>query len=134
MNAAVIKIKYADPPRDGKKQATIKTIDNQIYGVWPDKFGLLQPGRTYNVEFSERTFKGKSYRTIIKCEPAADVEERTSIETQTKQHASQNYNEAEFVARLLAASIQACAVGHKEEALIAEARMLRSVYRETFKP
>jgi hypothetical protein len=119
---------------------------NQIYGVWPDKFGLLQPGRTYKVEFSERKFNGKNYRTITKCEPAADprsesgagVEERTNDRGSESQRGSPNHPttntqmEAEFVARLLAASISACAVAHTQEALIAEARMLRSVWRGVF--
>jgi hypothetical protein len=133
MNAAVIKIKYANPPKDGKKQASVRTEDNQIFGVWPDKFGLLQPGRTYQVEYKERVFEGKTYRTIVKCEPVKDVEEPPSGLAQSSQRSSQKDGEVEFVARLLAASISACAVAHKEESLIAEARMLRSVYREAFK-
>lgn len=133
MNAAVIKIKYANPPKDGKKQATIKTEDNQIFGVWLDKFGLFQPGRTYKVEFSERAFNGKTYRTITKCEPAAAVEEPPSSLAQQSQRSSPKDLEAEFVARVLAASIQACAVGHKEENLITEALMLRRVYHQAFK-
>jgi hypothetical protein len=132
MNAAVIKIKYANPPKDGKKQPTVRTDDNQIFGVWPQQFGLLQPGRTYKVEFSEREYQGKTYRTITKCEPTKDVEETPSGLAQQSQRSSQKDAETEFVARLLAASISACAVAHKEDALIAEARMLRSVYRQTF--
>lgn len=126
MNAAVIKIKYANPPKDGKKQATVKTDDNQIFGVWPKEFGLFQPGRVYRVEFSERPFNGKTYRTITKCEPVA--EEAAPADGVT----SKAFSEQEFVARVLSASIAACAVGHKEEALIAEAKMLRSVYRAAF--
>lgn len=132
MNAAVIKIKYADPPKAGKKQATIKTEDNQIFGVWPKEFGLFQPGRTYKVEFSERSFNGKTYRTISKCEPLADVEERPSIEAQTKQHSSQSISEAEFITRLLAAGIKCGGTVHSEPAMIAEIKLLRSVYRQTF--
>jgi hypothetical protein len=133
MNAAVIKIKYADPPKDGRKQATVKTEDNQIFGVWPKEFGLFQPGRIYRVEFSEREWKGKTFKTITKCEPVLDVEETPSGLAQQSQRSSQKDAETEFVARLMAASISACAVGHKPENLIAEALMLRSVYREAFK-
>lgn len=133
MNAAVIKVKFANRPKDGKKQATISTEDGQIFGVWPDKFGLLQPGRTYKVEFKEREFEGKTYRTIIKCEPAAAVEEPPSSLAQQSQRSSPKDAEQEFVARVLAASIQACAVGHTEQDLIAEVKMLRSVYQQGLK-
>lgn len=132
MNAAVIKIKYADPPKSGKKQATIKTEDNQIFGVWPKEFGLLRPGQTYKVEFSERPFNGKTYRTITKCEPAAAVEESTSGLAQSSQRSSQSINEAEFVTRLLAAGIQCGGVVHSEQSMVAEVKLLRSVYRTTF--
>ncbi len=132
MNATVIKIKYADPPKEGKKQATVKTEDNQIFGVWPKEFGLLRPGQTYKVEFSERKFQGKTYRTITKCEPVAVVEEPPSGLAQQSQRSSQLNAEQEFVARVLAASIQACAVGHTEAALLAETRLLRAIYRQGF--
>lgn len=131
MNAAIIKVKFADPAKAGKKQATIKTEDGQIFGVWPDKFGLLRPGQTYTIEFSEREYQGKTFRTITKCAPAAVVEEPPSSLAQQSQRSSPSNYEAEFVARILAASIQACAVGHTEQSLIAEVRMLRSVYRQT---
>jgi hypothetical protein len=127
MNAAVIKIKYADPPKDGKKQATIKTDDNQIFGVWPKEFGLLQPGRTYKVEFSERPFQGKTYRTITKCEPVA-----TEIPSGASQ-SPQSVSEAEFVTRLLAAGIKCGGVVHSEQSMIAEVTLLRSVYRNCFR-
>lgn len=132
MNAAVIKIKYADPPKDGKKQATIKTDDNQIFGVWPKEFGLLQPGKTYKVEFSERPFNGKTYRTITKCEPVAAVEEPASGLAQQSQRSSQIVSEAEFVTRLLAAGIKCGGVVHSEQSMIAEVKLLRSVYRTAF--
>jgi len=132
MTAAVIKIKYANPPKEGKKQATVKTDDNQIFGVWPKEFGLLRPGQTYKVEFSERAFNGKTYRTITRCEPVSDVEEPPSGLAQQSQRSSQSNGEQEFVARVLAASIQACCVSHTQEALTAEAKMLRSVYRQVF--
>lgn len=70
MSAATIEVKFADPPKDGKKQGTVKAANGEVYGVWPDKLGLLRPGLTYEVEFTERTYQGRTYRTITKCKPS----------------------------------------------------------------
>ena len=127
VNAAVIKIKYADPARPGRKQATIKTEDNQIFGVWPKEFGLFQPGKTYKVEFSERAFNGKTYRTISKCEPLPDEPTQPAAKA-----GDGSISEAEFITRLLEAAIKCGGVVHSESSMIAEIKLLRSVYRQTF--
>lgn len=127
MNAAVIKVKFANAPKEGKKKATIKTDDDQIFGVWPRQLGLFQPGRSYKIEFEEHDWQGRTYRTITKCEPATDA--APSNESGSASNAA--LGEAEFVTRILAASIQACCVGHMPQAIAAEIRMLRGIWRET---
>lgn len=122
MNAAVIKVAFANPPKAGKKLASIKTDEGAIYGVWPDKFGLFQPGRAYRVEFSTRSYQGKDYHTITKCSPV----EETAPEPQSRG----TNDEFEFVTRLLAASIRACTIANNEQALAAATTMLRAVYRK----
>lgn len=128
---ATIEVKYADPPRDGKKQGTVKTADGAIYGVWPDKLGLLRPGNVYEVEVTERKYNGRVYRTIVKAKPQA-----ANSNTNAHKPAQSNTNldaEGEFVARVLSASIQACAVDYNRESLTTTARMLRQVYRDGMK-
>lgn len=126
MNAAVIKVAFANPPKAGKKLASIKTDEGAIYGVWPDKFGLFQPGRTYQVEFSTRNYQGKDYHTIVKCEP---VQEENGTGTRTP-GAKSGSDESDFVARCLAASIAACAVTLTEQGLADHVRLLRAAYRK----
>lgn len=133
MNAKIIKVKFARPAKENKKQATIHTEDGAVFGVWPDKFGLLRPGQTYRVEFSERDYKGKTYRTITKCEPAAVVEERSSDQGTIPQRSSPNDAEFEFVTRILGAAIQSQVVDcQTENDLIKAARLLRQVYAKVF--
>jgi hypothetical protein len=133
MNAAVIKVRFANPPREGKKKASIKTDDDQIFGVWPRQLGLFQPGRSYKIEFEESTWKGQTYRTITKCEPAADVEERTNEAGTSSQRGSQtNSVEAQFVARVLSASIMLGAVKLERDSLTSATKLIRTVYRDTF--
>lgn len=125
MNAAVIKVAFANPPKAGKKLASIKTDEGAIYGVWPDKFGLFQPGRAYRVEFSTRKYEGKDYHTITKCEPVDEQSNAPAGRTEAARS-----DEFEFVTRLLSASIRACTVANTEQALTEATRMLRSVYRK----
>jgi hypothetical protein len=64
MGTASIDIKYANEPAPGKRMASVKTPGNELYFVEPDKLPLLQPGHRYDVEFSEREWQGKVYKTI----------------------------------------------------------------------
>lgn len=129
-NTAVIEVKFADPPKNGKKQATIKTVDGIVYGVWPDKFGLLQPGRAYEIEFSERTFDGKTYRTIRSCKPKANTEPDTMPVGTAKPSAG---DETRFVTTILAAMIAGRTMDdYTEGGLVRAATMLRAVYRRSF--
>lgn len=128
---ATIEVKYADPPKDGKKQGTVKTADGAIYGVWPDKLGLLRPGNVYEVEVTERKYNGRVYRTIVKAKPKA-ANSNTNADRPAQSHTNLDA-EGEFVARVLSASIQACAVKYTQAGLIDTVRMLRNVYREGMK-
>lgn len=125
-NTATIEVKSAEPPKEGKKKGTVKAADGTVFWVWPDKLGLLRPGNVYEIEFSEDEFRGKTYRTITKCRPRQGA----ATETPTPK-ASAGNGELQFVTRILAASISACAVAHTEDGLTQEIKMLRSVFRKT---
>jgi hypothetical protein len=124
LHTAVIEVKFADPPKDGKKQATIKSTGGDVFGVWPKDIGRFQKGRRYRVEYTERPYQGRTYRTIVKCEP------ETASAPQPAGKATAD--EIEFVSRVLAAGVQACAVGHTQADLAQEARMLRAIYHDVF--
>ncbi len=61
---ARIQVKYVNPPKPHKTNGSIKTPDDQMFGVKPDMLGLFQPNGTYDVEFSERQFNGQTYKTV----------------------------------------------------------------------
>lgn len=130
MNTATIEVRFADPPKDGKKQGTIKTATGEMFGVWPDKLGLLQPGRTYEVEFSERPYKGRVYKTIIKCKPVdqirseAQPERVTTVKTATP--------EQQFVTACLGSAIESQQVEMNDKSLHDAVMLLRVVWGKTF--
>lgn len=130
MNTATIEIKAAEPPPEGKKLAKVEALDGTIYHCWPDKLGLLRPGSTYEVQFSEDEFRGQTYRKIAKIKPTQKRQQNgTPAQPQPKQDASNL--EHDFVARTLAACIQAGTVAVHPTEMAKAVRMLRAVYRET---
>ena len=144
IETATILVRFADPPPEGKKQGTVKASDGTIYGVWPKDLGRFQPGGRYAIEFTSHTFKGKTYSTVIKCEPApqspaASGDARGARAPSPSQNSvsggegvTGEASEFEFVTRMLAAAMQICAVEMTPEGIAAKARMFRGVYREVF--
>jgi len=126
MNTATIEVQTADPAPPGKKLGKIKSSDGVVYMVWPDKLGLFRPGNRYEIQFSEDEFNGRTYRKIAKVKP---LQAQPQTDTGPKPNASNA--EHDFVARTLAALIQACAVEVTQRGLSDTVRMLRTVYRES---
>lgn len=60
----ILTVKYVNPPKEGSKRGSIKTIDDEFYGVWPETMHVFEPGQTYDVEYSERTSEGRTYRNV----------------------------------------------------------------------
>lgn len=66
MTTAEITVKYCNPKQEGKKNASIKTEDGQMYFVTPEMFPQFEQGGRYNIEFKTSTFRGVQYRHIEK--------------------------------------------------------------------
>jgi hypothetical protein len=130
MNTATIEVQHAYPPKPGKKQGTVKTTSDQLYGIWPDKLGLVRPGQTYVIEFTERNFDGRIWRTINKVTPAPEAQEAN--DNRPAMSPSGPDREFEFVTGCLLAMLQACMVGRTETEITEAAHMLRRAYRSAF--
>jgi predicted peptidase len=62
---ATIEVAYINPPGAGKKQATIKSKDGQLFGIYPEKMGEYRAGNSYEIEFKTRDWNNKKYYTIV---------------------------------------------------------------------
>lgn len=131
MSTAVVQVAFVNQPKQGKSKGSIKTNEGEFFEVWPNQLGLFRPGASYEIDFAERTWNGRVYRTVAKCRP----QDRPAVVRATEQDlaAGGNNEELEFVARVLSASIQACAVEYTQQGLAEAARMLRNVYREAMR-
>lgn len=70
MPTATISVQYVNPPKPGKKQGSVKTVDGQFYGVDPTQLGQFSPGGTYTVEYDTHTYQGKEYKTFRRMDGA----------------------------------------------------------------
>lgn len=71
MPNAEITVQYCNPQQPGKKNASIKTNDGQMYFVPPEMFGQFQQGGRYNITYKESTFRGVQYRHVETVAPVA---------------------------------------------------------------
>jgi hypothetical protein len=126
MSTAAISVAFVNQPKEGKTKGSIKTNEGEYYEVFPNQLGLFRPGASYEIDYSERNWNGKTYRTINKCRPQEKPAVVRSTDTAAAPDANQEF---EFVSRVLSASIQACAVTYTQEGLTDAVRMLRQAYR-----
>ena len=64
MGTATVTVQYVNLPKEGKKQGSIKGADGTSYGVWANHIGNYKQGATYSIEYEERDYNGKTYRTV----------------------------------------------------------------------
>jgi len=140
MATTVAQIKYVNPARDGYKPS-IKTEDGQSFGCKDHQLAIFERGQTYRIEYSERTFNGKVFKSV---ESAAPVEMGGGGSSQTgaaspgakgngyKTSTSPEDSERMFVCSLMNAFIQAGKIEPEQGRVITAVNVLRGAYARTF--
>lgn len=70
MATTTINVKFVNPAAAGKKNASIKTDDDQFFLVPPEMLGQFQQGGKYKVGYKSNVFKGVTYKYIETVEAA----------------------------------------------------------------
>lgn len=73
MATTEITVQYCNPQQPGKKNASIKTNDGQLYFVAPEMFSQFEQGGRYNIQYKVSSFRGVQYRhveTVTKIAPS----------------------------------------------------------------
>ena len=83
LERGTITVQRIFPAKAQGKSAYIKDVDGMMFGIWPDKLGLINEGNSYEIEFSSKVSNGTTYRDIktvraIAMERAAPEPERTT--------------------------------------------------------
>lgn len=141
LHTAEILVRFANPA-DGTRKPSIKASDGTYYGVKPVDFGRFQEGGRYRIEFTQRDYKGRTYRDIVKCEPIRSVQPAASGDAAGTRAPSPRgsptggegvtASEIGFVTRMLAARVASCGVEWSGDTLAKEARFLRELYGRIF--
>lgn len=61
---ATITVQYANPKKEGQRNASIKDVDGAYYWVRPEELQNFQPGVTYEISFVTTESNGYTNRTI----------------------------------------------------------------------
>ena len=138
-----IHVAFVNAPRPGDKKGSLKTKDGVYYGVWADQWsrieGQVQEGGTYEIEYDESEFKGKTYRNIktekgIKTILAPGTETPDQYKGNGTFKYATNPTDAErmFVCSIMNAYVAAGKVMMNGTELVHGVKILRSVWQETF--
>lgn len=134
------------PSKAPGKSAYIKDTDGMMFGIWPDKLGLVQVGGTYEIEFSASTKNGTTYRDIKqlhmveKPQPTRSLSSAASPPTQAEKPQNGGYyrptapkdSERMFVCSTLNAFIQTGRIDCHRDHLAQAINELRAAYAATF--
>ncbi len=129
---ARITVSFVNPAKPGKTNGSIKTKDDQMYGVKPDMLSLFQPKGTYDIEFSERQFNGQTYKTVTSVKQVQDAPPATG--NSGGKYGNQDMATAEriFVCGALNAMIHGGLVEVSQVYISNVVNVLRASWAETF--
>jgi hypothetical protein len=134
MPTATVTVRWVNQPKEGRKLGSIKTDDNQLFGVWPETLGEFKPNGIYEIEYTERHFDdGKIYKTVKTVAPKGMAPPRPAGNRFSgPRETSMKDAERMFVCSLLNAAIQSGKVEFSGAKLEAAVNGLRSVWANTF--
>jgi hypothetical protein len=124
----LIEITETHPAPAGRKSATVVARGGQKFDVWPEQLANFQVGAKYDIDVSERTFKGRTYQSITKATPANGAAKANGHAPA----ATTADGEPEFVATVLAALIMKGEVANNKRQLFDATQMLRGMWGATF--
>jgi hypothetical protein len=136
MPTMTMTVKYVNPPKAGKQRGSIKGTDEQILGVFADKLHLFEPGTTYEIEYTETTSSGVTYRNVKSATavaaPATAPSTGAPAAHNTYRETSANDAKRMFVCANLSALIRAGEVKNDKASLWNATQLLCSLWDHTF--
>lgn len=116
----------------GKRNGSIKTPENFIYGVPPNLLSQFQPGGTYNIEYNVRDFNGQTYKTVASVTPVAAPVPTGNTGSGSASKWDDATPERIFVCGAINAGIQSGALNFDQTVIENAVRALRNVWANTF--
>lgn len=136
-----ITVAYVNPPKEGKRNGSIKTVEGAYYDCPPALLGMFAKGGTYNVNTTSREWQGRTFHTIasLEAQPTAPDQAARRFAPDPKPNGNGAYLDAErkkqeqiFVQGILQAYIKAGLVQLNPTQITHAISMLQSVWGESF--
>jgi len=135
-------IKLINPPTDGKPRGSIVGMDDQRLGVFAEKIGLFECGKTYEIEFVETSANGRTLRNVksatLKASASPQGQQAATAPASNGngggyyRPTSPEDSERMFVCATLTALIKAGEVKNDKAQLFHTTNMLRALWQHTF--
>jgi hypothetical protein len=136
MPTMTMTVRYVNPPKPGKQRGSIKGTDDQIVGVFADKLHLFREGETYEIEYTETSANGTTYRNVKSATaveaPAPTSEAAASPAYSSYRETSPTDAKRMFVCANLSALIRAGEVKNDKASLWNATQLLCSLWDHTF--
>ena len=112
--------------------ATVKDANNQLFGVYPEKLSEFQVNGIYDIEYEERQWEGRTFRTIKSAAKKGEAPRPMGRGPMAPRETSMKDAERMFVCSLLNAAITSGKVDFTGAKLEAAVNGLRGVWANTF--
>lgn len=134
MLTATITAKFVNPPRAGKKSATIKDTSDKIWLLPPTDLGKFQVGGTYEVAYENVTFNNGASMPAIKASKSVVAPPTGSVTGSSYGHVDATTAERIFVCGAYNAILSSIAHGQvpTEDQLVAIVNTQRRIWQRTF--
>jgi hypothetical protein len=142
MPTTTLTVKLINPP-GSTGRGSIVGMDDQRLGVFSEKVGLFEVGKTYEIEFTETDRGGKTLRNVksatLKAGASPPAQQAAAVPSNGNGNGNGHYRPTDptdakriFVCANLTAMIRAGKVDNTKESVWATTQLLCQVYDHTF--
>ena len=140
MGTTTITVKLINQPGSTGRGSIVGANDERL-GIFPEKVGLFEVGKTYEIEFTETDRNGKTLRNVKSAKQVAGPGPQASSAPTANGHTNDNGyykptspedSERMFVCATLTALIRAGEVKNDKAQLFHTTNMLRALWNHTF--
>ena len=122
----LIEVAETHPAQVGRRSATVVAKGGQRFDVWPEQLADFQVGAKYDVDVSERTYRGRTYHSIIKATPV------NGAARPINGGAAAAEGESQFVGAALGGLLAGRHITYDKKQLYDATQLLRDLYGATF--
>jgi hypothetical protein len=141
MGTTTFTVKLINSPGSTGRGSIVGTNDERL-GVFPEKVGLFEVGKTYEIEYVETDRNGKTLRNVKSAKQVAGISpqaQQPAPSSNSHGNGNGHYRQTDpvdaermFVTKLLGDAITSGAVKFEKQELWSATQLLRGLWKHTF--